>query len=510
MALAGLDVGTSGCKVMVFRNDGTIIAQSYREYPFITPQPGWLEMNPENIWQSVLVSLQEVVQKSSEAIEVMAVTSHGETLIPIDKNGRALWNAIANFDTRAHPYINFWKEKADPLTFFQITGMPLHGMYTVNKILWLKEHCPEVFEKTWKFCCVEDFIIHRLTGEDPVIDYSLASRTMLFDVIRKEWSPLITGYAGVEIDRLSRVSPSGVVAGEIKESVSRETGLPSRLSVATGGHDQPCGVLGCGVKKPGEAMYGIGTSECVALNLGEKPFLTRGMMENSFCCSPHVEQDSYLTLAYIASGAAVLRWFRDEFGFEEKQQSQLSGKNIYDLLLEKMPDKPASIFVLPHFSGSGTPYLDEKSRGAFIGLTLATSKGESVRAILESLTYEMKISLDLYEAFGLPIHSLRAIGGGSRSEPWLQIKADILQKPLTIPLAGETVALGTAMLAGMAKGIFATVDEAIDAMVVFQKTIVPRPDFQKMYEPRYQIYQKIYRNLREINAMISDLTPEEE
>jgi xylulokinase len=257
-------------------------------------------------------------------------------------------------------------------------------------------------------------------------------------------------------------------------------------------------------------MYGIGTSECVALNLGEKAFFSKEMMENSFCCYPHVVKDSYITLAYIASGAAVLRWFRDEFGFEELEEAAQVGESAYDLLLKKIPNKPASVFVLPHFSGTGTPYLDEKSRGAIVGLTLATTREEIARAILESLTYEMKINLDLYEKFGLNINSLRAIGGGSRSKVWLQIKADILQKALIIPKTEEAVALGTAMLAGIAKGVFHGFEEAIDAMVSFGDSIQPDHGYQENYKNRYQVYQLIYKNLQKVNWVISDLTREEQ
>jgi xylulokinase len=510
LVLAGLDVGTSGCKVVLFREDGTMVAQSYREYPFITPQPGWLEINPEHIWESVLDALNEATKKSKEPIEVVAVTSHGETLIPIDRSGKALYNALANFDTRAHTYIDYWLERENPYNIFRITGMPLHGMYTVNKILWLKDHCPDVFKKTWKFCCVEDYIIYRLTEDQPVIDYSLAARTMLFDVVKKEWSGKICKLAGVDPQNLSRAIPSGSIAGTISSKVSGISGLPKNLLIATGGHDQPCGVLGCGVKNPGEAMYGIGTSECVALNLGGSAFFSREMLENSFCCYPHVVKDSYITLAYIASGAVVLRWFRDEFGFEELEKAAQIGGSAYDLLLKEIPDKPASVFVLPHFSGTGTPYLDEKSRGAIIGLTLATSKEEVVKAILESLTYEMKINLDLYERFGLSINSLRVIGGGSRSRAWLQIKADILQKALIIPKTGEAVALGTAMLAGVAKGVFKSFEEAIDAMVSFEDSIQPNNSYLQNYNNRYQIYQLIYKDLLKVNRMISDLTREEQ
>ncbi|MGC8779071.1 MAG: FGGY-family carbohydrate kinase, partial [Candidatus Caldatribacteriaceae bacterium] len=436
MVLLGIDVGTSGCKGVAFREDGTLLGVAQREYPFITLRTGWLEIDPEAIWKAVASVLQEMAARLEKQIGVVAVTSHGETLIPLGRDAQPLYNAIANFDTRAQGYVEFWKEKIDPLECFQITGMPLHGMYTVNKILWLRDHMPAVFEKAWKFSCVEDFVIARLTHGEPVIDYSLASRTMMFDVQKREWSSRVLALAGIDPERLPRLEPSGKVVGVLGQSLQREWGLPG-IPVATGGHDQPCGILGCGVRERGEAMYGIGTSECVALNLGNLPSLTREMMENSFCCYPHVVEGSYITLAYIASGGSVLRWFRDQFGQEEIRRAQAEHRDIYDVLLEDLPEQPTALFVLPHFAGSGTPYLDEGSRGAILGLTLGTRKRDMVRAILESLTYEMKLNLDLFERFGIPVRELRVIGGGSRSRQWLQIKADILQKPLLTLATGE-------------------------------------------------------------------------
>ncbi|MCX7667782.1 MAG: FGGY family carbohydrate kinase, partial [Atribacterota bacterium] len=259
MVLLGIDVGTSGCKGVAFREDGALLGVAQREYPFVTPQSGWLEIDPEKIWEAVSHVVQEIAVRLEKHVDVIAVTSHGETLVPLDGDGEPLCNAIANFDTRAQGYVDFWKTKIDTFELFQITGMPLHGMYTVNKILWLREHFPEVFEKTWKFSCVEDFVISRLTQEEPVIDYSLASRTMMFDVRKKEWSDRILTLAGIEKERLPRLASSGEVVGVLGSSLRREWGLPA-IPVATGGHDQPCGVLGCGVRKRGEAMYGVGTS----------------------------------------------------------------------------------------------------------------------------------------------------------------------------------------------------------------------------------------------------------
>ncbi|HXL01533.1 MAG TPA: FGGY-family carbohydrate kinase [Candidatus Atribacteria bacterium] len=501
----GIDVGTSGCKVVAFTEGGEIIASGYEEYPFLTPRSGWLELDPDKIWEAVLNSLKKVAAQTGDTIDAIAVNSHGETLIPLGRDGQVLYRAIANFDTRSERYVDFWKERLDPFQIFQITGMPLHGMYTVNKILWLRDEKPDIFEKVDKFCCVEDFVLHRLTGEEPVIDYSLAARTMMLDVVHKKWSDEILHLASLDKDKLPRLSPSGEEVGHLRPSLAQELGLSSIVMVATGGHDQPCGVLGCGVRKEGEAMYGMGTSDCVALNLGEKPRLTQEMMENGFCCYPHVVKDSYLTLSYIASGGSVLRWFRDTFGGEEKEIAKKEGKDPYQVLIDTIPSHPSSLFLLPHLAGSGTPYLDGYSRGTLLGLTFEASKGEIVRTILESLTYEMKINLDLWEEFGIPLYNLRAVGGGARSTRWLQIRADILQKPLFPLFTEEAVALGSAMLGGKARGIFSNLDEAIAAMVRFGKEVSPSPDKKEAYQLRYKIYQKIYGAVREINEEISKL-----
>jgi len=505
LALVGIDVGTSGCKVVAFTEGGEIIASGYEEYPFLTPRSGWLELDPDKIWEAVLNSLKKVAAQTGDTIDAIAVNSHGETLIPLGRDGQVLYRAIANFDTRSERYVDFWKERLDPFQIFQITGMPLHGMYTVNKILWLRDEKPDIFEKVDKFCCVEDFVLHRLTGEEPVIDYSLAARTMMLDVVHKKWSDEILHLASLDKDKLPRLSPSGEEVGHLRPSLAQELGLSSIVMVATGGHDQPCGVLGCGVRKEGEAMYGMGTSDCVALNLGEKPRLTQEMMENGFCCYPHVVKDSYLTLSYIASGGSVLRWFRDTFGGEEKEIAKKEGKDPYQVLIDTIPSHPSSLFLLPHLAGSGTPYLDGYSRGTLLGLTFEASKGEIVRTILESLTYEMKINLDLWEEFGIPLYNLRAVGGGARSTRWLQIRADILQKPLFPLFTEEAVALGSAMLGGKARGIFSNLDEAIAAMVRFGKEVSPSPDKKEAYQLRYKIYQKIYGAVREINEEISKL-----
>jgi xylulokinase len=205
-----------------------------------------------------------------------------------------------------------------------------------------------------------------------------------------------------------------------------------------------------------------------------------------------------------------VRWFRDAIALDKKQEAQELGKDPYRVLFEHLPEGPVPLFVLPHFAGSGTPYLDEHSRGAIVGLTLAASRWEIFRAILESLTYEMKVNLDLFEAFGLPIVDLRVVGGGARSLEWLRIKADILGKTLLLPETEEAVALGTAILAGKAAGVFAHTQEGIAAMVRFRERIEPSLSRHEVYRRYYSVYQKVYNGLKEVHELLSMLQGEEE
>lgn len=504
MAIGGIDVGTSGCKVVIFNAKGEILAQAYREYPFLVPQPGWLEIDPELIWRAVVEALKEAVASLREPLEAVGVTSHGESLLPLSREGKALTNLICNFDTRSHRYVDFWKERMGEWLIYQITGMPLHGMYTANKILWLRDNLPQVFEKTWKFVCVEDYILFRLTGEGPFIDFSLAGRTMMFDVRQKKWSSEILDLMGVEKGQLSEPVPSGEVVGKLSKKVAEELGSIEKVPlVVSGGHDQPCGVLGCGASKVGEAMYGIGTSECVALNLGKEPPFNETMMHNRFCCYPHVVKDHYLTLAYIASGGSLLRWFRDEFGESEKRLAQKEGRDVYQVLIEHIPERPSSLLILPHFAGSGTPYLDENSRGAILGLTLGSSRFDILRAILESLSFEMRLNVELLEEFGIAVSDFRATGGGARSAVWLKMKADILRKPFFTLETGEAVALGTAILAGLGSGWFKSCEEGMKSMVRIKEKILPSRE--DLYEKHYRIYRKVYNQLKVINWELSTL-----
>jgi len=488
-------------KAVVFDPAGKAVRESHREYDLIYPRPGWRELNSELVRAKTMDVLHEIGRwEGSDAISSLSVSVQGEAVAPISREGKALYNSIVTFDNRTMPQAEWWQEELGREKIFSITGQPLHPMPTLNKIMWIRENLPEVFAKTWKFLCYEDLFFHWL-GLEPTIDYSLASRTMAFDVIRKQWSDTMLDSAGIDQDLLARSLPSGEVVGELDSSMARDLGLPRGMALVTGGHDQPCSALGGGIVKPGIAVDSTGTVECVTPAL-DKPLLNRTMLESNFPCYCHVKKDMYVTLAFHFGAGSVLKWFRDNFAREEMAEAERRGTNAYKLLDAEAADGPMNIYVLPHFVGTGTPYLDPRSKGAILGLTTSTTRSEIYKAIIEGITYETRINLERLENSGVRIEELRAIGGGASSSIWPQIKADILGKRVVRLAVTEAGCLGAALLAGTAIGQYRDLDKAVDEAVRSVDVFTPDPNSVQEYRRHFEIYRQIYENVKDVSHQI--------
>ena len=352
MSLLGIDVGTTGCKVIAFREDGEIIAQAYREYPLIHPHPGWSELDGNVVWEKVSEGIRQVAsQTDSDPIEAISVASQGEAVTPVWGNCDVLANAITTFDSRTSGICDEILNDISPLEVMQITGMPPSDIHTLAKLVWIKRNQPDLYKEVWKFFGFEDFVNFRL-GVQPVVDYSLAARTMAFDINEKTWSDRMLKLADVDVSLLPDTVASGTIIGEIGKKVSGELGLPNGVVVVAGGHDQPCGALGAGIIRGGEVMDATGTVECIAPAFGE-PVTNQQMIDGNFSCYPHVVEGLYVTLGFVSSGGVVLRWFRDTFAQAEIEQAVSEDRDVYDILLEDIPDTPGTVMLLPHFTGSG-------------------------------------------------------------------------------------------------------------------------------------------------------------
>jgi len=497
MSLMSIDIGTTGCKVIAFTAEGNIVASAYREYPLKHPRPGWLELDSNEVWEKVASAIREVTAATKrDPVKALAVCSQGEAVTPVAEDGSFLDNAILTFDSRTAGMEKRWVEKFGREGVLRITGIPPSHISTTPKLLWLKENKPEVYNKAWKFLFYEDFAYFKL-GLEPTIDLSLAGRSMMLDIEKGDWSEEMLSEIDFDKSRLARVLPSGREVGRIGKKVAEDLGLPEGTLAVTGGHDQPAGALGSGVIAPNLAMDATGTVECITAAFTEH-IVNEKMVESNLCSYPHTVEGMYVCLAYNFTGGCLLKWFRDTLGQQEAAEAERRGVDPYEVILSKIPEEPTRLLLLPHFTSTGTPYLDPDPTGAIIGLDLGTKREEIIKAILEGVTLEIKLNLHLMKEAGMDVKELRAIGGGAKSEKWLQLKADIFDREVLSLGVSEAASLALAMLAGVAVGEYKDVREAVGLLVKEKKRFLPNKEKVEKYEEKFEKYRKLYPLLKEI------------
>lgn len=489
----GIDIGTSGCKTAVFNDEGLQISSAYREYDIISIHPGWAELDTDEVIDKCFQIIKEAASELPfGSIVSMGISSQGEAFTMIDKNGKALCNAFVSSDIRADSYVKTWPERFGSEKLYAITGHTPHPMFSLFKLLWVRDNLPYIWGKCYKILCFEDLLQFRLGIKDPAMGWPLAGRTMLFDVTRHCWNAEILEKAGIKTEQLSRPLPSGSVAGYVEKNIARQLNLSEKTMVVTGGHDQPCSALGAGAVKPGMAVYATGTVECITPAF-DKPVFSKELRVNNYCTYDHTVKGLYATVAFSLTGGNLLRWFRDEFGRKEKEDAKKMKTDPYKLLLDQMPEQPTNLLVLPYFTSSGTPYFDTSVNGVILGLTLTTKRAEVLKALLEGIAFEIKLNLEILEKAGYRVNELRAIGGGAKSRVLTQLKANILNKPITTLDVPEAGCKGAAMLAKAAY----TKQEATD---IAEKWIKPGltiyPDGQNLYIDKFNYYKQLYPGLK--------------
>ena len=501
MCYAGLDVGTTGVKAMCFDANGNTVAYAYRDYPLLTPRDGWCELDPLQIWSACKEALTEMAKKADRPIRSLAVSSPAQAVVPLDHAGTPLYNFMTTVDSRTVKQHQWWLENADEFHFLQRTGLPFSSIYTVNKIMWLRENMPKLWEKVWKFLCVEDYITWNLTGET-VIDLSLAARGMLFNTKEKCWDEEVLQLAGISASQLSHIAPAGTPVGPLRPGLAEELGLDSALQVVVGAHDQTCGSIGCGLLYPGQAMNATGTVEVLETISPVFPAPEK-LMKYHYPCSPYAAGNGYLMMSINQSGGLLLKWYRDTFCQWETYCAKQEGIDPYTYIVNSSSPEISDVYVLPHLNGAETPIQDPQSAGAIVHLRSCHTKADITRGVLDSLAYELRLNLEAFEDIGRPITEIRAIGGGARSPKLLQIKADVCQRPVLAMQVSESAALGAAIIGAVGIGAFPTYDQAISAMVKTGAVYQPNSDLKAAYDLRYAEYKQLYPSLRQLNHSIA-------
>ena len=495
MSTIGLDIGTTGCKAIVFDEEGHILGQGAREYPVLTPHPNWAEQDAEAVWQLAWDALSEAVAAAQDDPPVaMALSVQGEAVIPVDGDCQPLRTAILGMDTRTGAENDWLAERFGAEALFSRTGMPIHTVNTLPKLLWLQRNEPGVWRTADQFLLYEDFFLRHLGGR-ATISHCLASRTQMYDLTANDWADDILDGCSIDRGRLAPLAPGGGgIVGTLRRDLVDALGLDGEVLLVSGGHDQACASLGSGVAEAGLAMVSTGTAEIIEVAM-DTPALNETLRQGDISIYRHVVPGLYLAMTLNHSGGLLLRWFRDTLCRWEIEQARATGQDAYDLILAGVPEGPTDILVLPHFSGSGTPSFDITSKGAILGLTFATTHATIAKAILEGLTFELRANVDLLREAGVTIEELHAVGGGARSPLWLQLKADVCRVPLRVPQVTEAACLGAALLAGVGAGVYPDLAMAVAQTVHLERRIEPRADSTRAYDARYRLYQQVYPTL---------------
>jgi xylulokinase len=490
MSLLGIDVGTTGCKAAVFSREGQQLASAYEEYDNLRPKPGWAELDAAEVWGKVKATVRRVVSDvASDPIEALAVSSLGEAMVPVTADRQVLGPSILNFDARGEEYLGSLGNVIGDDRLYRINGNTLGNHYGLTKLMWIKEHQPDLYERAHKFLLWGSFVPFML-GAEPVVDYSLANRTLLFDIDRQAWSEELLELAALDRSKLPDTALSGTVIGTVSEGVASELGLPANVSIVTGAHDQCANAVGCGVIQEGQAVYGMGTFMCITpvFSRQREPAV---MIARGVNTEHHAVPGKFVSFIYNQGGSLV-KWFRDTFAAVEHRHAEQAGRDLYEDLFAEIPEGASPTVVLPHFATTGPPEFVSDSSGVIAGLRLETSRGDILKGIVEGVTYYLLECVESLPPTGIEIAEYRAAGGGSKSDAWLQMTADILQRPLVRPRVTEAGALGAAIIAGVGCGVFPSYQAGVEAMVSLERTFEPDPQKRELYARRFEKYKKLW------------------
>ncbi len=494
--LLGLDVGTSNLKAVVYDPaSGRVVAQASSPTPETHPRPEWTEYDPLALWRGVSLCIRQATAQlpAGQRIAAVAAASMGEAGVPLDANGEPLYPIIAWHDPRSEPQAEFLRREVGPEEIHRITGQQVRHVFAATKLLWFKEHLPDVLQRLRLWLSMEDYILWRLTGA-AATDYTMASRTMLFDQTAGDWSPQMLALCGIDAGVMPRPLPSGTIVGAVTEQAALETGLASGTPVASGGHDHLCGALAVGAVQRGRFLDSSGTAQSMVMPIDS--FHGGGeVFRAGFSCYRHVLRNRYIVQGGLNTAGGALQWV-----------ANLTGKaNDYsDLFRSAEQSGPGArgAFCIPHFRGSTTPVVDAQARAAFIGLTLNHGAGDMMRAAIEGLAYNLRLNMEQMDRVGpLAEGHMLAIGGANRDPLVLQVKADVCNRPVLSATLSEAVAVGAALLAGLAIGMFMDEAQAAATVACDFRRFEPDAERAKLYDQWYnEVYVKMYAALKQMRA----------
>jgi xylulokinase len=495
----GLDLGTTNCKALAIDLEGQPVTSLSLPTPARDSQISTPEYDADELWLSVVKLLRGLVEKlpAGSTVAGLAVASMGESGVLIDAQGEPLAPVFTWYDRRTVPWMAWWGERIAEDELYRITGLPLDHIYSACKIQWLHENAPQAFARGRSWLSISDWITFRLTGQ-AFTSTSQASRSMLFDLRRRDWSAEMCDIAGIPLAILPQPLNAGEVAGRVSAAAARVTGLPDGVPVSVGGHDHICAALAAGAVTSERILDSAGTAEAIMVTL-DSPVYRPGIATSGLCCGCHTVRDRYYLLGgFIAGGA--LAWVSRMLNGEDTPEA-------ISLLMKEAQESAQGargLWFLPYLDGSGPPERDPRAWGAWLGLRLQHSRGDMARSAVEGVSYGIRYLMEnIHKTAGLSAAEIRCVGGGTHNRFWQQVKANVFGMPVDTPRVTDVTAQGAALIAALSAGVFKDETEvasrAYRSAVRYEVEAEAAEGYQRGYEEQFL---KLYPLFRQVNLPV--------
>ncbi len=493
-----IDLGTLGCRAMVFNGRGNQLAKAYQEYESIYLPSRWIEHDPVTWLDAAQQTVKEAILKSDINpinISVISITSQRATFIPVDEEGNPLDNAILWQDKRATEETEHLKNIYGIKSIYDITGLRIDPYFALPKLLWLKKNKRDIYDKTFKFLSVQDFIIFFLTGIFRT-DWTQASRTMLFNIDQFKWEEELIEDVGIGFNKLPEAVPPGSIIGNLSYSAANKLGLTEGIPVVAAGGDQQCAAVGLGVIENGLLEVNTGTGSFILTNC-HKPYKDA---KQRLICSASSIAGNWVLEAGIFTTGSIYRWFRDNIYFFGKERQKEFATDIYYFMnseAEKEPIGANGLLLIPHFAASAAPYWNPDARGMLFGLSLGHTSSSIIRAILEGIAFEIFKNIKIMESYIGIVKEIRISGGLTRAEVFNQIQADIYNKPVIKIDYEEASCLGAAIIAAVKIGLHKNIFAAVNNMIKINYDDRKNPIFlnNQIYQELGKIHNDLYKTI---------------